>query len=215
MTRTRPIAVLLAAAMAAGLPVAALAQGNPSSDQIINSLRPGVGFGGGTRGLRPGAPAAPATPPPAEATPPRAAAVVPHTPPSAPGRPTPPPPPTEAAASKPSVNLTVQFRSGSADLSPEAIHTLDELGRALSSSALAGFRFRIEGHTDTVGTREANKSLSERRAQTVVDYLSGHFQVDRARLQAVGMGEEGLLIPTGDQVGEPRNRRVLVVNLGA
>jgi outer membrane protein OmpA-like peptidoglycan-associated protein len=49
----------------------------------------------------------------------------------------------------------------------------------------------------------------------VVDYLAGRFQVDRARLQPVGMGEDGLLVPTPDQTPEPRNRRVLVVNTGS
>jgi outer membrane protein OmpA-like peptidoglycan-associated protein len=66
-----------------------------------------------------------------------------------------------------------------------------------------------------VGNRDANKALSDRRAASVVDYLAGRFQVDRARLQPVGMGEDGLLVPTPDQTPEPRNRRVLVVNTGS
>ena len=105
--------------------------------------------------------------------------------------------------------------NGSADLTPEAIQTLDELGRALASKDLAGYRFRIEGHTDTVGSREYNHALSERRAETVVDYVAKKYGVDPGRLQAVGMGEEGLLVPTPSQTPEPRNRRVQVINLGA
>ena len=208
MNRIRmQLAALALGGLASGLPAVAAAQGNPSSDQIINSLRPGVGLGGGTRGLRPGTPVAPVSPEPApHAVSPRVAVGAP------PPRPA---PPAVAEASKPSVNLTVEFRSGSADLSAEAIHTLDELGRALASSTLASYRFRIEGHTDTVGGRDSNMGLSARRAAAVVDYLATHFQVDRARLEAVGRGEDGLLVPTGDQVAEPRNRRVLVVNLGA
>jgi outer membrane protein OmpA-like peptidoglycan-associated protein len=206
MTRTRQLAIFVAAALLAGTPFLAHAQ-SPSSDQILNSLTPGVGRGGGTRGLRPGAPVT-AAPPAPEATAPRTA-----------GMPAPraqrPVPPVATADAAPSVNLTVEFRSGSADLSPEAIRTLDNLGTALSNSKLAGFRFRIEGHTDTVGSRDANKGLSERRADTVVDYLVTHFKIDRSRLEAVGMGEDGLLVPTSDQVSEPKNRRVVVVNLGA
>jgi len=206
MNRNRQVATFVAAALLASTPLLAHAQA-PSSDQILNSLTPGVGHGGGTRGLRPGAPvtAAPSTP---DTTAPRTAGMAaPRAPRTA--------PPVTTADSAPSVNLTVEFRSGSADLSPEAIRTLDNLGAALSNSKLAGFRFRIEGHTDTVGTRDANKALSERRAATVVDYLVTHFKIDRARLDAVGMGEDGLLVPTSDQVSEPKNRRVLVVNLGA
>jgi len=92
---------------------------------------------------------------------------------------------------------------------------LDNLGKALSDPTLVDYRFRIEGHTDTVGTRPYNKALSDRRAATVVDYLVNNFRVDRGRVQAVGMGEDDLLIPTPDQTPEPRNRRVLVVNIGA
>ena len=118
-------------------------------------------------------------------------------------------------APAPSVNLTVEFATGSADLTPAAVHTLDELGRALSSSALAGYRFRIEGHTDTVGTREQNQALSEARAAKVLDYLATKWSVDRGKVQAVGMGQDHLLVPTGQNVAQPRNRRVTVINLGA
>jgi len=214
MTYVRPLAAVLAAALIGGVPLAGFAQGNPSSDQIINSLRPGVGLGGGTRGLRPGGPAAPAAA--AEPAAPAPSSSVPSSPGSRATRPVrPAAPPAATADANPSVNLTVEFRTGSADLSATAIHTLDELGKALSSSTLSTYRFRIEGHTDTVGSKDANKGLSERRAAAVVDYLVSHFNVDRSKLEAVGMGEEGLLVATGDQVAEPRNRRVLVVNLGA
>ncbi len=121
--------------------------------------------------------------------------------------------PSPSAA--PSANLTVNFASGSADLTPQAVQALNELGRALSSNDLAGYKFRIEGHTDTVGTPEANQLLSQQRAQAVVTYITSHFGVDASRLQAIGKGEEDLAVPTPAQTPEPRNRRVLVVNLGA
>lgn len=122
-----------------------------------------------------------------------------------------PRPPQEESA----VSLTVQFATGSAELTPEAVHTLDDLGKALSSHTLASYRFRIEGHTDTVGARQSNLELSDRRATAVLDYLAENFAVDRSRLRAIGMGENGLLIPTPDQTPEPRNRRVQVVNIGS
>jgi outer membrane protein OmpA-like peptidoglycan-associated protein len=122
---------------------------------------------------------------------------------------------TAAPVSGPAVNLTVNFASGSADLTPDAVRTLDELGSALSSKELAGYHFRIEGHTDTVGSAEYNRALSERRAEAVVDYIAKKFSVETTRLQAVGMGEQGLMVPTPPQTAEPRNRRVQVVNLGA
>lgn len=65
-----------------------------------------------------------------------------------------------------------------------------------------------------MGGTAANGILSERRANAVVSYLNARFGVDRTRLEAVSMGEDAPLVPTGPQVPEPRNRRVQVVNLG-
>ncbi len=176
----------------------AFAQGSPSADQIINSLRPsGNLVQGGTRGIRITNPSTGAAAPAAAAQQPRVAA----------NRPAP--------GSAPSIDLTVNFETGSAVLTPDAMRTLDELGRALASKQLAGYRFRIEGHTDTVGPRDYNRLLSERRAAAVAAYITKKFGVDPSRLQPVGMGEEGLLVPTPDQTPEPRNRRVQVINLGA
>ena len=115
----------------------------------------------------------------------------------------------------PSIDLTVQFQSGSAELTPEAMRTLDELGRALSHEALAAYRFRIEGHTDTTGSRAANMSLSQARATRVAEYLQSRFGVAAARLEPVGRGQEALKVQTPDQTAEPRNRRVQVINIGA
>jgi OOP family OmpA-OmpF porin len=180
---------------------------NPSADQIINSLRPsGNLVKGGTRGIRLAPSGDAASQPQAAPMPgtpqPRVAASKPDAVPA-------------AATTAPAVNLTVNFANGSAELTPAAIRTLDELGRALSSKDLADYRFRIEGHTDTVGPHDYNRALSERRAEAVVDYVAKKYSVDPSRLQAVGMGEDGLLVPTPPQTPEPRNRRVQVINLGA
>ncbi len=184
------------------LSLPAFAQGSPSADQIINSLRPsGNLVQGGTRGIRITNPATDAAAPAAAAQQPRVAANRPA--PAAPQGP------------GPSIDLTVNFETGSAVLTPDAMRTLDELGRALASKQLAGYRFRIEGHTDTVGPRDYNRLLSERRAASVAAYVAKKFGVDPSRLQPVGMGEEGLLVPTPEQTPEPRNRRVQVINLGA
>ncbi len=124
-------------------------------------------------------------------------------------------PAPQAAAAAPSVNLVVLFATNSAELTPEATQTLDQLGSALNSQRLEKYRFRVEGHTDTVGSAAYNRALSQRRAEAAVAYLEQKFGIPKARLEPVGEGESGLLVPTGDQTAEPRNRRVLVVNLGA
>ena len=123
-------------------------------------------------------------------------------------------PAAEPAANQAEANLSVPFASGSSAISPAATRVLDELGKALTSANLADFKFRVEGHTDTVGAPEMNKTLSEQRAASVTDYLATKFNIDRSRLTPVGMGEDGLLVPTGQGVPNAANRRVLVVNLG-
>jgi OmpA-OmpF porin, OOP family len=184
--------------------VPAFAQSNPSADQIINSLKPtGNLTGGGTRGIRL-APSTGQQASPQQVTP--AATGAPHV---AVARSAP------AQGAAPSVNLTVDFANGSAALTPQARTTLDQLGKALSSSDLASYRFRVEGHTDTVGSQAYNQSLSQRRANAVVQYIEGKYGVPASRLEAVGMGEKDLLVPTPPQTPEPRNRRVEVINLGA
>ena len=120
-----------------------------------------------------------------------------------------------AAAAAPAVSLTVEFATNSARLTPAARGTLDKLGAALSSAQLAQYRFRIEGHTDTVGSPGYNLALSQRRADAVAAYLEAHFGISASRLVAVGMGEKGLLVPTPPQTPEARNRRVQVVNIGS
>jgi OOP family OmpA-OmpF porin len=185
----------------------ARAQANPSADEIIKSLKPMGTIGTGTRGIRPAT----------GATPPAAAPAA-----SAPSAGVSQPAPARTAAASqpapakpPSANLEVQFATNSAELNQAARSTLDQLGKALTSNDLSSYRFRIEGHTDTVGNPELNKSLSARRADAVVAYLNGVYHVDMSRLQAVGLGEAEQAVPTGPQVAEPRNRRVKVVNLGA
>ncbi len=117
-------------------------------------------------------------------------------------------------APAPAVSLNVDFATGSTELTPAAVATLDSLGRALTDPTLAHDRFRIEGHTDTVGSAAANQALSERRAQRVAEYLEDKFSIPPARLKPVGLGEDGLLVPTPPQTPEARNRRVRVVNEG-
>ncbi len=179
------LSVALAAAAVVGLTAGAQAQTNPSANQIIKALQPTGTISGTTRGIRPA------------------------------GAPPPPPAPAATQAAKPpSVNLSVEFANGSAALTPAARHTLDQLGKALTSAELESYRFRIAGHTDTVGTHAYNLTLSQQRADAMAHYLESKFSIPASRLQAIGRGEQGLLVPTPPQTPEPRNRRVQVTNLG-
>ncbi len=192
-----------------------VASAQQSADQIIAALKPsGSLASGATRGIKMGGAAAPQAAP-APAARPVSAGPAPQ---AAPRAERPAAPRAAAVAAEPvagpSVNLTVNFPSGSADLTPAARASLDALGKALASAELANFRFRIEGHTDNVGSREENRALSQRRAEAVVAYLSSQYNVQPGRLEAAGMGQERPVVETGPQTPEARNRRVQVINLG-
>lgn len=199
------LAVLVAVPLAAGA-MPALGQSNPSTSQIIQSLKPsGNLLQGTTRGIRlvsPGASSATASAPSVGSTTP-SKRVHAGTQPMA------------VSAAAPSVNLHVEFPTDSAELTPQARETLDQLGHALTSQDLASYRFRIEGHTDTVGSSALNQTLSQRRADAVAAYLEHTFAIPASRLETIGRGEEGLAVPTPPQTPEARNRRVEVINLGA
>ncbi|MBJ6724558.1 OmpA family protein [Geomesophilobacter sediminis] len=68
----------------------------------------------------------------------------------------------------------------------------------------------VVGHTDSLGSREYNMDLSRRRAQTVKELLVKKG-VPASAIQTTSHGKENPLIPTPDNVAEPRNRRVEVV----
>ena len=65
----------------------------------------------------------------------------------------------------------------------------------------------MAGHTDSDGDDSYNKDLSQRRAQSVVDYLVGHG-VDAANLIAQGFGEEQPVAGNDTAEGKAQNRRV-------
>ena len=122
---------------------------------------------------------------------------------------------TTAPTGTPALSVMVNFASGSAMLTAQAERALAPVGQALASAALASFRFRIEGHTDTTGDPGSNQALSQSRAAAVRDFLVQRYGVSPNRLEVVGLGETALLIRTGTQVPEARNRRVQVLNIGS
>jgi OOP family OmpA-OmpF porin len=174
----------------------ASAQTNPSAQQIINQLKPSGSLSDTTRGIKPLPPGGAMAPASSSSMAPMAA------------------PPAEQEAAAPSANLDIDFQSGSAKLTPQAVASLDQLGKALTSSTLAAYNFKIVGHTDTVGDAATNQSLSEQRAAAVKNYLETNFNVSSTRLQSEGVGESDLLVQTPPNTAEQQNRRVQVINLG-
>ncbi len=128
----------------------------------------------------------------------------------------PPPPPRQAmaaadCASLPpgvrtiGVDFAIQFRVGSAMVSPASERTLNQIARIL---ALSPERCVIvEGHTDATGNYERNIELSHDRANSVVNFISERNGIDRRRLVPVGKGSSD---PVQNlDARDPRNRRVV------
>lgn len=111
-----------------------------------------------------------------------------------------------------SVDLTVQFEFGSSKLTKDAKETLNQLGEALLSSALIKDRFKVIGHTDSVGDNDFNYKLSVERAKQVVYYLAYKFDIASDRLLTEGKGESEPAVSSDPE--SAKNRRVEVINLG-
>ncbi len=101
--------------------------------------------------------------------------------------------------------FTLYFKVGGTQLT-EPSQAL--IAQALAeSSRYAGVDVVVTGHTDRVGSTSSNDALSLRRAQQVRDLLVQRgFAAER--IEAVGRGEREPVVPTADDVEEPRNRRV-------
>jgi OmpA-OmpF porin, OOP family len=105
----------------------------------------------------------------------------------------------------------ILFATGSATIQPESTPTLKDIARALQQNG--DLRLRIEGHTDSVGSPDANLRLSEQRAQAVVDYLVQREGIGVARLVAAGLGQTQSAADNATPEGRQTNRRVELVVL--
>jgi outer membrane protein OmpA-like peptidoglycan-associated protein len=117
----------------------------------------------------------------------------------------------ELAATKPKIDLDIQFDYNSADISKGSTSAVQELGKALSNPDLKGSTFVVSGHTDAIGGEAYNQELSERRADTIKKYLTEKYGIAGANLVTVGYGESKPKDANAPM--DPTNRRVQVVNM--
>lgn len=112
-----------------------------------------------------------------------------------------------AARPGPPAHFVLYFEGDSDRLTAESQTRLAEVARSVvERRALA---VSIVGHTDTVGTREYNFQLGLRRARRVQEAIRTQ-PVDQSIVRVDSHGEADPLVKTGDNVAEPRNRRVEV-----
>ena len=115
------------------------------------------------------------------------------------------------AETRPRIDLEIKFDFNSANIAQSAIPDMNSLGKALSDSALKGSTFVLAGHTDAVGGEEFNQDLSNRRADAVKRYLMDKFGLAPEHLVTAGYGKSRL--KNRNNPSAPENRRVEVVNM--
>src|SRR5678815_332246 len=116
----------------------------------------------------------------------------------------------------PQTSTSVNFRSGSAILSPESKTTLDEIAtKALNAK---GYVLEVTGYADARGSIERNRVLSQRRADAVIRYLVESHNIPLRRIVTpYGYGETNPVADNTTREGREQNRRVeikLLVNKG-
>ncbi len=105
----------------------------------------------------------------------------------------------------------VNFATGQSTLLPRAQRSLNAVGEVFQQ--YPALRVEIAGHTDAVGSDEANQQLSRERAAAVRDYLVDEFALSPDRFDVRGYGEARPIGSNGTSAGRELNRRVAFVVL--
>jgi len=109
----------------------------------------------------------------------------------------------EALSSK---SVTITFATGSATLGENAKYIIDRDFVSIAK-AFGNARVRIEGNTDSTGSRDFNVNLSRKRAQAVANYLSSEHNMSSNRLIVVGNGPDKPVAGNDTESGRAQNRR--------
>jgi outer membrane protein OmpA-like peptidoglycan-associated protein len=102
----------------------------------------------------------------------------------------------------------LEFTTNSDVILPSSFSSLDELAKLMSVKPT--WKLRISGHTDNVGTREANLNLSKRRSESVKRYLESKG-VSADRFEVLFFGPDQPIAPNNTEDGRARNRRVEMI----
>lgn len=101
----------------------------------------------------------------------------------------------------------ILFAFDSAELADASKAVIDGVAAFLRAHPLV--KVEIDGHTDSIGGRQANRELSRRRAESVKAYLAGNGQIAADRLVTRGYGDERPTASNATPEGRARNRRVV------
>ncbi len=102
-------------------------------------------------------------------------------------------------------SLSIHFATNSDEIMPGSYFTLDSLGETMLS--FGNTYLQVEGNTDARGSAQANKTLSQRRAEAVKNYLVKNFSIPEARFVTVGHGAANPVADNTTEDGRAMNRR--------
>jgi outer membrane protein OmpA-like peptidoglycan-associated protein len=108
------------------------------------------------------------------------------------------------------VALDVHFDTAKATIKAESQPLIDEIHKLLKTNAK--LRISVEGHTDSTGTPDGNRKLSDERAVSVKAALLAKG-IDARRLQSKGFGQDKPVADNHTEEGRAKNRRVELVKL--
>jgi OOP family OmpA-OmpF porin len=126
--------------------------------------------------------------------------------------PSPPPPEKEVAQPAPeraTMTLLVEFDTNKANIKPQYDKELARVADFMKKYPTV--KTTIEGYTDNVGSMKSNIELSQRRAESVKDYLVNKYGIDPSRLQAIGYGPTRPIADNKTAAGRMKNRRTVAV----
>ena len=123
-----------------------------------------------------------------------------------------PPPPPVVMYEKTTMSTSALFDFDSDVLKEEGKVALQALGDDIKSKSGKVVDIDIIGHTDSTGPEDYNQGLSERRAQTVADYIISEG-IDASIIDVSGEGESNPIASNATREGRAENRRV-DVNVG-
>ncbi len=103
----------------------------------------------------------------------------------------------------------IYFDTNKADIKPESKEQLSEIGKFLAANK--AIKVIVVGHTDNVGSIEANQTLSQQRASAVAAALVNSYQVAPGRILAKGVGNLCPVASNASEEGRAKNRRVELV----
>ena len=105
--------------------------------------------------------------------------------------------------------LAVHFRSGSAELTEAAKEQIDDAAAKLRNEDMKGWLIEVIGYADSQGHSARNRSLSERRARAVINYLVTKYGLPMRRIvQPFGYGDSNPVASNDTREGRSLNRRV-------